>query len=199
MTTFPLTHAYLAKDQLELLSPATRSVFKGLEAEKLTVRIGPVTVARDLLSSASNRCGIFQAFVDPDSILSHTTAAWIHWGVGVPFPLTICGPRRHRSDDLIHHVDKRALTHIDRSLPLPVITPALTLVQLFEAGLLADDNDGNRRTFKLYAYAAVRDGPTEIITTSRMQVDCESSVLSASSPDVIHRDADVIEVVRGLP
>lgn len=126
---------------MEELSNATRSVFHGMEAEQLTVRVGPVTVARDLLTSAPGRSGVFQPFIDRDSVVSHTTAAWIHWGIGSPFPLTVCSPRRRKNDGLIRYYDKRAHQHLDTSLPIAVTTAALTIVQLFEIGVLADSED----------------------------------------------------------
>lgn len=184
MTIYPLTHAYLTEGHVEELSEATRSVFNGMEVDDLTVRVGPVTVARDLLTSASKRCVIVQPFIDDNAIVSHTTAAWIHWGIGTPFPLTVCSSRRRGNDGLIRHVDKRAFRHLDLSLPIRITTPALTIVQLFDIGVLADTRDGLDVSGQaLYAYAVL---PSHYVTDGARRESHVASFAPQSSENNVY-------------
>ncbi|MDO5729092.1 MAG: hypothetical protein Q4P71_05660 [Actinomycetaceae bacterium] len=131
--------AHLTPGVIETLNDASRAMYGGLVLEGKAVQLGPCIVANDCLTTPALRVRIFQPFLASGWIISHLSAAWVHWRVGRPFPLCLSSVKRVRATDTtIRYLDCRAPHHLDPTLELPVTTPAYTIGALVNKGLLDD-------------------------------------------------------------
>lgn len=132
-------YAHVAPGLVETLTEPSRAIYRGLVLEGRAIRLGPFIIAQDCLTTAALRARIFEPYLDEGWIVSHVSAAWVHWQIGVPFPVCLSSTKRVRAtDDTVRFQDARAPAHLDPTLDIPVTTPAYTVAQLLAKGFLDD-------------------------------------------------------------
>lgn len=132
-------YAHVDPGLIETLTEPARAIYSGLVLEGRAQRVGPFIIAQDCLTTAALRARIFEPFLSDGWIVSHLSAAWVHWRVGVPFPVCLSSTKRVRAtDETVRFQDARAPAHLDPTLDIPVTTPAYTVAQLLAQGFLDD-------------------------------------------------------------
>lgn len=124
-----MTFKYVTAEvgQIFAVTDANRCVFHGLDQHPQMVVIGPLLCPKTLLSSKTSRARLLAPFLEADEAFSHQTAAWIHLGIGSPFPLCVVTTlRRRRPTQKLVFYRQHWKQDLDETLSIPVVNVTRT-------------------------------------------------------------------------